>query len=236
MEQKNNCLICGEDIQYETSAESKQCYYCGHKFKSEAQCLNGHYVCDYCHAGTANQIILSFCMSSTSINPVFLANEIMKHPSVAMHGPEHHYLVPAVLLTAFHNKQGTRDKLREHLDEAARRSKNVLGGFCGFYGTCGAAIGTGIFMSIITEATPISVKGWQLSNTITAQSLTCVAKSGGPRCCKRDTYIALEEAIDFIEDKLSIELEKTDKIICGFNELNKQCKQHKCQYFGATVK
>ena len=29
-----------------------------------------------------------------------------------------------------------------------------------FYGNCGAAVGTGIFISIITEATPLTKENW----------------------------------------------------------------------------
>jgi hypothetical protein len=230
-DQKSNCLICGEDLKYETSNSKQKCFYCGNTFQSNAECSNGHFVCDYCHASSANQIIMKFCSQSTSTNPVELANDIMKHPSFSMHGPEHHYLVPAVLLTAYHNKVGTQNLIPAHLEEAMNRAKNVLGGFCGFYGTCGAAIGTGVYMSIITESTPLSVKGWQLSNTITAKSLTCIAESGGPRCCKRDTYIALQEANDFIEKNLNVSLDKSEEIICEYTNYNKQCKKMNCQFY-----
>jgi hypothetical protein len=231
MNNKANCLICGSDIEYETTMDRKTCYYCGHRFKAESQCTEGHYVCDYCHSAPAAKIIRNFCLITTSADPVYIANEIMKHPSVSMHGPEHHFLVPAVLLTAFHNKKGTREQLEPQFEQAYERSKHVLGGFCGFYGTCGAAVGTGIFTSIITGATPISGKGWQLSNAMTAKALTCVAEAGGPRCCKRDTYIAIEEAIGFIDEHFGVKLTTTDPIVCGFSALNKQCKHHNCQFY-----
>ena len=36
------------------------------------------------------------------------------------------------------------------------RATDIKGGFCGFYGNCGAAVGTGIYVSIITGATPLT--------------------------------------------------------------------------------
>ncbi len=57
------------------------------------------------------------------------------------------------------------------------------------------------------------------------------ARHGGPRCCKRDTYISLDNAIDFIGKELNVSLEKEEKISCEFSHLNKQCLKQDCQYF-----
>ena len=75
-----------------------------------------------------------------------------------MHGPEHHFLIPAVLLSAFYNVSGEPGEKEKKIKQARKRAENVLGGFCGFYGDCGAAVGTGIFVSVITGATPLSQK------------------------------------------------------------------------------
>jgi hypothetical protein len=34
-----------------------------------------------------------------------MALNLMKNPQIKMHGPEHHFLVPAVLLAAYYNTQ-----------------------------------------------------------------------------------------------------------------------------------
>jgi hypothetical protein len=48
-------------------------------------------------------MIEKVCIHSESTKPVQLAISLMNAPTVAMHGPEHHFLVPAVLLTAKNN-------------------------------------------------------------------------------------------------------------------------------------
>jgi hypothetical protein len=98
-------------------------------------------------------------------DPFELAKIIMNNVKVPMHGPEHHFIIPAVLLAAYYNVKGDLSEKRRKIKEARRRSSNVLGGFCGFYGDCGAAVGTGIFMSLITESTPLSVAEWRLQRT-----------------------------------------------------------------------
>jgi hypothetical protein len=193
--------------------------------------MEGHYICDVCHASPAIEIIKRSCLNSTSINPVKLAIMIMKHPSVKMHGPEHHFLVPAVLLACYYTRTEQRDLLEDKLVQAEKRSGHILGGFCGSHGNCGAAVGTGIFMSLVTGSTPLSTDGWRQSNLITAESLMLVATHGGPRCCKRDSFIALNQSVDFIARELGVSLEKEEDLSCDFSHLNKQCLQEECQYF-----
>ena len=45
-------------------------------------------------------------------------------------------------------------------------------------------------MSILTETTPYSESSWGITNMITAKSLMRMAEIGGPRCCKRNSFIA----------------------------------------------
>jgi hypothetical protein len=72
---------------------------------SEATCQQGHYVCDACHSSSANDLIENVCIRSGSAAPVELAISLMNAPSVAIHVPEHYFLVPPVLLTVFYNQQ-----------------------------------------------------------------------------------------------------------------------------------
>ena len=230
-EAQNNCLVCGADLVYADKFRLQQCHYCGREFESLAACTEGHYICDLCHSSPAIEIIKRTCLSSMSINPVRLAIMIMKHPSVKMHGPEHHFLVPAVLLACYYNRTEQHDLLKEKLAQAEKRSGYIPGGFCGSHGNCGAAVGTGIFMSLVTGSTPLSTDGWRQSNQITAESLMLVAAHGGPRCCKRDSFLALNQSLDFIARELGVYLEKEENLSCEFSHMNKQCVQEDCPYF-----
>jgi len=97
-----------------------------------------------------------------------------------MHGPEHHVMVGAALLTAYKNAGGEID-LSKALQEIHSRGKAVPGGVCGFWGACGAGISTGQFVSIITGSTPLSVESWGWSNQMTAKALDCIGKEIGRR-------------------------------------------------------
>ncbi|WP_195267147.1 DUF5714 domain-containing protein [Eubacterium sp. 1001713B170207_170306_E7] len=168
----------------------------------------------------------------TPVVPVAQAVRIMKHPEFPMHYPYHHYLVPAVMLTAVYRLQNEPEQaLRDSLEEARSRALNVLKGFCGLYGDCGAAVGLGIFMSVLTGTTPHSVETWAMTNRITAGSLMKIAEIDGPRCCKRNCFLALQYAVSFLKQTLDITLEAPREIVCTFSDMNEDCKGKACPFF-----
>lgn len=232
MEHKSGCLICGAELVYYEAYRTLTCYYCGDNYKTNARCKNNHYVCDKCHISSANELIEKYCVNSKDTNPITIALELMKTSAIKMHGPEHHFLVPAVLLSAFCNqKRVPLEEKIENIAQARKRAEIVIGGFCGYYGACGAAIGTGIFMSIITKATPMSKEEWRLCNRMTAESLLKISDQGGPRCCKRDSFLAILQATEVIRKQFDITLAVEKPILCEFSSLNAGCLNLECQFF-----
>ena len=47
--------------------------------------------------------MLDYCFKTEEKNPFTVADTLLKHPSFNMYGPEHHILVPLVLLTMIKN-------------------------------------------------------------------------------------------------------------------------------------
>ena len=232
MEHKSGCLFCGKELIYLKEPEELQCIFCKRAFSTQARCVDHHFVCDACHALSANDLIERFTIDSSSKDPIAMALTLMKSRSLKMHGPEHHFLIPAVLLSAFCNARRESGEKEKKIKQARKRAENVLGGFCGFYGDCGAAVGTGIFVSIITGATPLSQKEWRLSNLMTAKSLYAIANAGGPRCCKRNSFLAIEEALSFLKEEFGMELDSTiSDLKCQFHRLNKECIREECRFY-----
>jgi hypothetical protein len=158
-----------------------------------------------------------------------MATGIMHSEKIKMHGPEHHFLVPAVLISSFCNAIND-DSKSVKLSTARKRAEKIPGGFCGTHGNCGAGVGTGIFISIITQSTPLSKEEWSLSNLITGKSLISIANHCGPRCCKRDVYLAILESIQFLKEKFNVTLD-TSEVHCQFSENNKECLKSSCLFF-----
>jgi hypothetical protein len=137
-------------------------------------------------------------------------------------------MVGASLLTAYRNSGGDID-LPTALSEMYARGKKVPGGACGFWGACGAGISTGMYVSIVTKSTPLAKEAWGLSNQMTGQALTVIGKNGGPRCCKRDSYLAICEAVNFTAEHLGIQMEIGD-IKCSRSHMNNQCIEERCPF------
>ncbi len=229
-EPQTGCVVCGGPLEYLTAAEAMTCRGCGGTFRSDTRCLAGHFVCDRCHAADAAEVIERHCRETSSTDPVAIAVELMRHPALKMHGPEHHALVPAALVAAWCNARGEQAGKAEKVAEARRRAEPVLGGFCGRQGACGAAIGVGIFASVVTGATPLATETWGLANRATARALELVGRVGGPRCCKRVTWLALLAAAKFARDELGVDLEARGPV-CEWSGRNRECIERRCPFY-----
>ena len=229
------CLVCGEPLVYYETAREMICVYCGRTFPSNAACEAGHFVCDACHSRKAVENILAYCGSCESRDPVAIAKALMADPFVHMHGPEHHVLVGAALLTAWHNSSGQGD-FPAALAELARRGEQVPGGACGFWGCCGAAVSAGIFFSVAAGATPLAGESWGLANRATAAALQAIGDIGGPRCCKRDSFTAILQAAELCRRELGVDMDLPERVVCGFFPQNRECLGRRCPYHPAEKK
>ena len=229
-EQKDACLICGEALVYTTEQQEKVCAVCGRAFWSNAGCINGHFVCDACHSQNSLEQVISVCTRLDSKNPIEIAQRLFKEPSVHMHGPEHHVLAGASILTAYCNAGGKMD-LDNALQEMIARGKQIPGGACGFWGCCGAALSCGISCSILAEASPLSGEVWGKLNLLTSAVLTEVGKFGGPRCCKRDSFLAIRKTAELINESRQVKLEVPSEHHCIFYSKNKECLKEICPFF-----
>ncbi len=68
-----------------------------------------------------------------------------------------------------------------------------------------------------------------LSHQMTAKSLGKIGETGGPRCCKRDSFLSILSAIDFVKAHYGIEMEKTD-VLCRYSSQNNQCIGKGCPF------
>lgn len=228
------CLVCGADLEYLNGELEMECSRCGKRILSSARCLLGHYICDQCHSGLGIEVIRQGCLDTESKNPIEIMQKIMEHPAIYMHGPEHHFLVAAALLAAYGNSGGSfyeGESLEKALAKVENRASQVPGGICGLWGSCGAAVSSGIFFSVVTGANPLSEESWSLCNRMTATCLGAIAAQGGPRCCKRDSFLSAVEAAAFAKEHLNVEMELPERIRCSFHSENKQCRGAGCPFF-----
>ena len=77
--------------------------------------------------------IIEACLYEKSKNPIEIFNNIVQRDYVRMHGPEHHVLDGAALLTAYYNAGG-KVELQTSLCELMKRGLQMPGATCGMWG------------------------------------------------------------------------------------------------------
>ncbi len=223
------CLVCGAELTYLPASVPMACALCGASHPSAARCVAGHYVCDACHSAPAKDVIERTCAATDERDPIALAVRLMRHPAVKLHGPEHHLLVPAVLLAAYWNVRGEPGRKADAIREARRRSEPVAGGFCGLQGACGAGIGAGTFVALATGSTPLAGPARGLSNRMTARALDVISRTDGARCCKRDSFLAILAAARFSREHLGVALPARGPA-CEWSASNRECLADGCPF------
>jgi hypothetical protein len=220
------CVVCGADLVYAHTMQGKACYYCEQVKSSNALCTNGHFVCDACHSQDALEIIKQICFNKKERDALVLMQAIRSHPHFGLHGPEHHSLVPAVILTALRNAGETITK--DDIVTGIERGQTIAGGACAFLGICGAAVGVGIALSILLKADPYKGHERQTVQKVTNNVLARISSYNAPRCCQRDVWLALQEASILVREIAGKTFSVDKKIVCKQFPKNKECIQDQC--------
>lgn len=173
--------------------------------------------------------IIEACKKETSKNPFVIFFHVAGRDFVNMHGPEHHVLDGACLLTAYRNAGGNID-LDSVLPQLLQEGLKMPGASCGKWGVCGAVTSIGAALAIIDGTGPLSTDGtWDWHMQYTSQALGNLAKIGGPRCCKRDAFLALKTVIPYIREHYQIPVEDSP-VYCTFSPINAQCLKERCPF------
>jgi len=232
--ERTTCILCGEELHQIDKLEDRICDFCGQVKTIPVVCDNSHCICSECMEKTPEEFVIDRCLKYKGISPLNLRVEIMNSPVIRMHGAEHHLIVPAVLTTCLHNYHKSEESLNAKLNAIERRAKEETPRVCSFdINTCGAAIGLGVFLSTYLNRELVDEDEWTLSNQITAQALKKIAEAGAPRCCKRDTYLSIQSAIEFLKEHFAVELPYAEAK-CTFSLRNRTCKHEECQFYNLS--
>lgn len=218
---QSGCLVCGAPLQYQAIEQQIVCHFCGKLVAANARCEQGHFVCDNCHTGDTMELIEHLCAASATTDAIQLFSSIRQHPSMPLHGPQYHALVPGVLLACLRN--AGHSVSAEQLHAAIQRGGEVSGGSCGFWGVCGAATGVGIAFSVLLEATPLKASARQSVQAIVQQVLAEIARYQAARCCQRDCWIALRTGMRLAAARWQLDLAELQPFACTQMSRNKEC-------------
>lgn len=177
------------------------------------------------------EMIIRDIKSETGTNPVEIFKKLAKREYISIHGPEHHILDGACILTAYRNAGGEIDldaALVKLMDEGLR----MPGAMCGLWGVCGAVTSIGAALAIIDGTGPLSTDGsWGHHMEFTSNTVREMGEINGPRCCKRDAMLSMKNAVAYINWNYDVTLDY-EKPVCEFSEKNMQCIKERCPYYG----
>lgn len=227
----STCIICGDELESLNKEIETICDFCGKPGKAHTSCKSSHIICDNCLNMPVNEYIKKICLSDKGDDPIALAVKIMNSPLIRMHGSEHHFIVPAVMLTCTYKQMKEPKDLASLLDIAEDRAMHTVSQDCKFEcNFCGAAIGSSIYLNLFTGSDNSSDEVLSLDKVLTSKCLLKISELNLPKCCKRDTYLSLQEIIEFMKENFEINL-PTSEAKCTFSLRNKSCGREICIFY-----
>lgn len=227
--QRSGCMVCGSPLVYANRPSEVACSYCSSKQQTTVLCEDGHFVCDACHTEDALVIIERVCRQTDETDMIALLGRIRRHEAMRVHGPEHHAMVPAIILATARNLGApvTEEMIRLGIQRGSRTG----GGHCGYMGACGAALGVGVAFSLILEGNPIKGSQRQTVQSAVVAALEPIAALDAARCCQRDSWLALKKAAELSRAMLPVKLKADASLRCAQVSANDQCMGDTCPLF-----
>lgn len=220
------CMVCGAALIYRSAAIPVPCSFCKVMHQATALCEQGHFVCDQCHAEDALQVIEHICLTTQETDMLILLDQIRRHPAMPTNGPEHHGLVPGIILATLRNLGGEIPAAM--ISTGIRRGVQVIGGSCAYMGICGAAAGIGVAFGLILEANPLKATERQQVQAAVLEAISEIAAQHAARCCQRDCVLALQAAVRISKRLLPVSLQAENLLVCRQQHKNRDCQGPAC--------
>ena len=226
-------MICGHVLQYQDQASAVTCSYCQKTEAGYIVCPNGHYVCESCHNQGARRQIEALMLAAKSTDSQEIAELAFLLPGLPMLGCQHAFIAAGALMAALRNEgraQLTDADLREALE---RTGKQAQGGYCGLTGVCGIAPAIGACIAVLTGSRCGKDREQRLTMEAATRAARAITDLTGPSCCKAYVRASLSQAVEFIREKLKIDLPGGRVAVCRFGHKHPHgCRKTNCPYFG----
>ena len=226
---QQDCMLCGKPLVYLEEERQEACVFCGDQYSANAVCEQGHFVCDHCHGKDMVDVVKHICTHTHATDMIDLMNQLRRHPSFPLHGPEHHFAVPGVIAAVYRNLGG--DITNSDIISAIDRGRGVPGGVCAFWGTCGAAVGAGIAFGVILKSTPLKPKARQIVQQVSEAIIHELNRIQAARCCQREVWTTFKIVAQLSEVYLPVILRAHGDVQCRQQGKNRECVRDACPYF-----
>ena len=215
------CAFCGAPLKLLENAISVRCMVCGERGKTRTWCTAGHFVCDGCRGDELMGLITGLLDLPRSTDPVETLLRMRQAQDFPMHGPEHHGLVAAAFLLAYHDLYGEPDW--EAIVDAVQVATRLPGGTCGFWGACSAGLAVGIAYCTILNASPTDGPARATAHQAVARILERLGEFAAPRCCRRDSLLSLQVGCELSAELLPRAVSTSCRVMCDQVADNPDC-------------
>jgi hypothetical protein len=229
-----NCAVCGAKLVYLTASERLACTSCGAAVDAHVKCPKGHVVCDTCHGKEARKAIEALTLSSSSPDPLAVAEQMMALPGLPMLSCDHAYIAAGALLAALRNTPyGSKIGEAEVREVFSRTAKQAHGGSCGLTGVCGIAPAIGAVFSVFLGARCGTDREQRIVMEAVTKAMGAIAELTGPSCCKAYVRTAVASAVELFSGKIGIVMPVKDPApVCSHSAKHPHgCREEKCPYY-----
>ena len=170
-------------------------------------------------------LIIQDIVKEEGNDPARIFRRMAQKEYMNMHGPEHHVLDGACILTAYRNAGGKID-LEQALSQILVQGLRMPGAMCGLWGVCGAISSIGAALAIIDSEDGT----WGEHMRFTSEAISALGAVNGPRCCKRDAMLAFRHSVEYINSHYDVKLDYKYHP-CEFSDRNRQCIHGRCPFY-----
>lgn len=223
------CGFCGTALKLLPNAIGARCMICGERGRTRTWCTQGHFVCEDCRGNELWGLVERLLQQDYSSDPVEILERMRESHDFPMHGPEHHPLVAAAFLVAYHNLHG-EPEWSAILDTLQSAATQLPGGTCGFWGACAAGLSVGMAYCTILDSSPTDGEPRAASHKAVAQILARIGEFTGPRCCRRECLLSLQVACELSATLLPHAVTTEYRVPCAQAEDNPECLGSACPF------
>jgi hypothetical protein len=227
--------VCGAALVYGVAAAEVTCAFCGKIDRGHIHCPGGHYVCESCHNRDFFPLVERLLSTTRSRDPFEIAELAMTLPGLPMLGCQHAFIAGGALIAALGNAgaAGGGDPVAEVL---LRTGRQAHGGYCGLTGVCGIAPAIGSVFSVLTDARCGTDEPQHVTMEAVIRVSRAIAALPGPSCCKAYVRAALEAGVDYLRERLGVDLPRGSWTACTLADRHPHgCPGERCPWSGAAT-
>ncbi len=220
------CPECDRVMTGRESGDGNDCIYCARPAYRGRFCQQGHAICESCDLAEPHELVRVAALASVDRETIPLMNRIRNHHRFPLCGPEHHPLIPAIILAVARNiGLGVSSA---DIEVGIERGRAIPGASCSYWGVDGAAVGAGAAFAVLLDSDPYHGKARTQVQRVVEKVMSRIIAYESPRCCMRECWTALRVVDEISADILGEKIPAGDDAGCKHTGKVRECTGRAC--------